>query len=185
MQDDRIKLGQGFSLLLGGVRSGKSDLAVQLGKARSGDVVFAATAEALDEDMTDRISRHQSDRPSDWHLIEEPLLNAGTIAEVDPSALLIIDCITLLVTNLIVADKTNKQVEDHVSILAHAIISRTAPTIAISNEVGLGVHPESELGRRFSGVLGRANKRLAAQAETALFVSAGRAVELQQLEVGW
>lgn len=182
---DRIHLGRGFSLLLGGVRSGKSDLAVQLGTAWEGDVVFAATAEALDDEMTDRISRHQAERPGDWDLVEEPFLSAGTIAEINPSALVIIDCFTLLVTNLLGADKTNKQIEDHVSVLTHAIVSRSAPTIAISNEVGLGVHPESDLGRRFSGVLGRTNKRLASRAETALFVSAGRVLPLQHLEVDW
>ncbi len=185
MSTNRIQLGQGFSLLLGGVRSGKSDLAVELGKAFDGEVVFVATAEALDDEMAERITRHKTDRPDDWELIEAPLLDAGTIASVTPDALLIIDCITLLATNLMMADKTNKQIEDHVSILTHALVSRTAPTIVISNEVGLGVHPETELGRRFRGVLGRANKRLGSRAETALFVSAGRAIPLQQLEIGW
>lgn len=185
MSQDRIKLGNHFSLLVGGVRSGKSDLAVELGKAFDGEVMFAATAEGLDDDMASRISRHQDDRPSNWGLIEAPLLNAGNIAEVNPEALLIIDCITLLVTNLIMAEKTNKQIEDHISILTHALVSRTAPTIVISNEVGLGIHPETELGRRYRGVLGRANKRLASRAETALFVCAGRVTPLQPLELSW
>lgn len=185
MADSTLQLGRGFSLLVGGARSGKSDLAVELGKAWDGDVTFAATAEALDDDMANRISRHQSDRPESWDLIEAPLLNAANIAEVTPEALLIVDCITLLVSNLMMADKTNQQIEDHVSILTHALVSRTAPTIVISNEVGLGVHPDTELGRRYRGVLGRANKRLASRAETALFVSAGRVTPLQQLHVAW
>lgn len=185
MADNTVQLGRGFTLLLGGVRSGKSDLAVSLGKAWDGEVVFAATAEPLDDDMADRITRHQSDRPNSWGLIEAPALNAADIAEIDPAALLIVDCITLLVSNLIMADKRNQQIEDHISVLAHALVSRTAPTIVISNEVGLGVHPETELGRRYQGVLGRANKRLASRTETALFVAAGMVTPLMSLDIHW
>lgn len=185
MSTSPVRVGRGFSILVGGVRSGKSDLAVRLGEKFDGEVVFAATAEPLDDDMADRITRHQHDRPADWELIEAPLLDAGTIAAIDAQALLIIDCITLLASNLIFAKKTNAQIETHMSVLGHALVSRTAPTIVISNEVGLGVHPETDLGRRYQGVLGRANKSLAARAETTLFVSAGKVVPLQQLDVGW
>ena len=185
MPPDRIQLGRGFSLLIGGARSGKSDIAVELGKAWTGEVMFAATAEGLDDDMADRISRHQADRPADWGLIEAPLLNGGTVTEVDPAALLIIDCITLLASNLMMAEKTNEQLESHLSLLTHALVGRTAPTRVISNEGGLGVRPDTELGRRYRGVLGRTNKRLASRAEATLFVAAGRVVPLHQLELGW
>lgn len=185
MQSNSVQLGHGFTFLLGGARSGKSDLAVELGKAWSGAVVFAATAEPLDDDMADRIVRHQTDRPDSWGLIEAPLLNAGDIAEIDPAALLIVDCVTLLASNLMMAEKSNTQIEDHISVLAHALVSRTAPTIVISNEVGLGVHPETELGRRYRGVLGRANKRLASRAETTLFAAAGMVTPLAPVDISW
>lgn len=180
-----MKLGNGCTLLLGGARSGKSDLAVKLGQAWEGDVIFAATAEAGDDDMAERISRHQDDRPTSWGLIEAPLLSAQEVVAVDPGALLIIDCITLLVSNLMHADKSNAQIDEHASILSHALISRPAPTIVISNEVGLGVHPTSDMGRRYRGVLGRYNRRLADRAQTSLFVAAGRVTELHDLEIGW
>ncbi len=180
-----MKLGRGCTLLLGGARSGKSDLAVKLGQAWSGDVILAATAEAGDDDMAARIARHQAERPSDWGLIEAPLLSAQEVVAVDPGALLIIDCITLLVSNLLHADKTEAQIDEHASILTHSLISRPSPTIVISNEVGLGVHPTSELGRQYRDVLGRYNRRIADRAQTSLFVAAGRVMELQNLETNW
>ncbi len=182
---DPFSIGRGLTVLIGGARSGKSDLAVELGKAFDGNVVFAATAEPLDDDMSSRIERHQQDRPESWGLIEAPLLDAGTIAEVESTSLLVIDCITLLVTNLMMADKTDSQIEHHIAILSHALTSRTAPTIVISNEVGLGVHPNTELGRRFRDILGRANKHIARHAETTLFVAAGRATPLRAVEIEW
>ncbi len=181
-----IQLGRGLTLLLGGARSGKSDLAVSLGQAYPGNVVFAATAEAHDDDMEERIRRHQLERPPEWAVLEEPLLGASMLDSVDPSAMLIVDCITLLVTNLIFADKTNEQIEQHASILSHALVSRRSPSIVISNEVGLGIVPDNELGRRFRDVLGRYNARLCSRAETALLVAAGRATRLEtvSLDIG-
>ncbi len=177
----RLQLGTGFTLLLGGARSGKSDLAVTLGRSFAGDVVFAATAEAGDDDMASRIERHQLDRPTEWGLIEAPLLDASIVDEVNPEALLIIDCITLLVSNLMFTDRTDDQIAQHASILSHVLVSRRAPSIVISNEVGLGVHPENDLARRFRDVLGRTNNHLATRAETTLFVAAGRAMELHPI----
>jgi adenosylcobinamide kinase/adenosylcobinamide-phosphate guanylyltransferase len=180
-----MRPGRGFSLLIGGARSGKSDLAVKLGKAWPGEVILAATAEASDDDMAARIERHQAERPIGWGLLEAPLLNANDVVAIEPDTLLLVDCITLLVSNLIFDDKTDRQIDEHASILSHAFVSRPGPTIVISNEVGLGVHPETELGRRYRDVLGRFNKRLADRAETTLFVSAGRVTPLHALEISW
>lgn len=180
-----MKLERGCTVLLGGARSGKSDLAVKLGEAWPGEVTFVATAEAGDADMAGRISRHQAERPADWTLIEAPMLGAGEIVEVEPTALVIIDCITLLVSNLLGADKTPAQIEDHSSVLSHALISRVAPTIIVTNEVGLGVHPATELGRTYRDVLGRYNRRLAERAQATLFVAAGRVTPLESLELEW
>ncbi len=178
-------IGTGFTLLLGGARSGKSDLAVKLGESWDGDVIVAATAEAGDDDMARRIARHRSERPSRWGVVEAPLLGAHEIVDLDPGAFVIIDCITLLVSNLMHADKTETQIDEHASVLSHALVSRTAPTIVISNEVGLGVHPSSELGRQYRDVLGRYNRRLAERAQTALFVAAGRVTPLETLDTTW
>jgi len=172
-------------LLVGGARSGKSDLAVRLANSWDGDVIVAATAEAGDEDMAARIEQHQADRPTAWGLIEAPMLGAGEIVDQDPGALIIVDCITLLVTNLMLADRTDRQIDEHASVLTHAIVSRTAPTLVVTNEVGLGVVPETELGRRYRDVLGRYNRRLADRAETSVFVVAGRGLPLETVEPGW
>lgn len=180
-----VTIGTGFTLLLGGARSGKSDLAVKLGESWDGDVILAATAEAGDDDMAQRIARHQDDRPDHWGLIEAPLLGAHEIVDLDPGALVIIDCITLLVSNLLHAEKSDTQIDEHASVLSHALVSRSAPTLVITNEVGLGVHPTSELGRQYRDVLGRYNQRLAERAETALFVAAGRVTPLEALTTTW
>lgn len=180
-----MRLGHGFSLLTGGARSGKSDLAVKLGGAWPGEVVFAATAEPSDDDMARRIDRHRDERPADWGLIEAPLLSAHEVVAIEPGALLIVDCITLLVNNLMYADKTDQQIDEHAAILSHAFVSRADPTIVVTNEVGLGVVPETELGRRYRDVLGRFNHRLASRAQTTLFVSAGRVAPLESLELSW
>ena len=172
-------------MLLGGARSGKSDLAVKLGQAFDGEVKLVATAEPGDDDMAQRIARHQAERPSHWGLIEAPLLGAGDIVDLDPSALVIIDCITLLVSNLMHADKSESQIDEHASILSHALVSRGAPTIVISNEVGLGIHPTTELGRAYRDVLGRYNRRLIERSETSLFVAAGRVLRLEALKISW
>ena len=181
VETDPIRIGSGLTLLLGGARSGKSDLAVSLGRVFSGDVVLAATAVAGDDDMAQRIEHHQSDRPAEWGLVESPVIDPSTIDSVDPSAMLIIDCITLLVTNLMMADKTDEQIDQHASVLSHVLVSRRAPTIVISNEVGLGIVPDNELGRRFRDALGRYNNRLSSRAETALFIAAGRAIPLRTI----
>lgn len=180
-----MQLGRGFSVLIGGARSGKSDLAVKLGGAWSGDVIVAATAEPSDDDMANRIERHQIERPADWGLIESPLLSANDVVTVEPGALLIVDCITLLVNNLMFHGRTDHQIDEHASILSHAFVSRTDPTIVITNEVGLGVVPEAELGRRYRDVLGRFNQRLVSRSQTALFVSAGKVTPLETLDITW
>lgn len=180
-----MRLGRGFSLLVGGARSGKSDLAVKLGQAWPGEVVVAATAQPTDDDMARRISRHQQERPAPWGLIESPLLSASDVVAVEPGSLLIVDCITLLVSNLMFAEKTEDQIAEHASILSHAFVSRADPTIVITNEVGLGIHPETELGRQYRDVLGRFNQRLASRAQTTLFVAAGKVTPLEPLEIEW
>lgn len=180
-----MRLGTGFSLLVGGARSGKSDLAVKLGEAWSGDVIVAATAEASDDDMDRRIMRHKDDRPEHWGLIESPHLSAHDVVSVEPGTLLIVDCITMLVNNLMFADKTERQIDEHAAILSHAFVSRADPTIVITNEVGLGVHPETALGRQYRDILGRFNQRLASRAQTTLFVAAGRVAPLEALEITW
>jgi len=166
-----------ITLLLGGARSGKSALAVELGRRHEGAVVFVATCTPSDEDLGERIARHRSTRP-DWPTIEEPVELATAVVKVDRDALLIVDCLTLWVSNLMLRGDDEAAVTGAAGQVAGALLDRRGPAVVVSNEVGLGVHPERELGRRYRDLLGRANQIVAAAADTTLFVVAGRALRL-------
>ena len=175
----------GCNLFIGGARSGKSDLAVQLGVAWPGDVVMIATASAGDEDMARRIERHQLDRPDDWALIEAPLCSANDVTAIVEPAMVIVDCITMLVANLMFSQRDESEIDAHLTILGDTLAQRSEPSVVISNEVGLGVHPETELGRQYRDVLGRANRRLAEHANQTFFVVAGQVLPLRPLDISW
>ncbi len=160
------------TLLIGGVRSGKSALAVEIGRRHRGDVVFIATAEPFDDDTRDRIDRHRRDRPA-WPTIEVPLDLGVAIATADPHALLIVDCLTVWVGN----ELHHRGVVDATAV-ADALGGRPGPSVVITNEVGLGVHPETELGRRYRDDLGRVNQAVAAVATTTLLMVAGKSLRL-------
>lgn len=179
------QLGRGLSLLIGGARSGKSDLAVLLGEAWPLDVTVVATATAGDADMAKRIDRHQAERPSTWRTLEAPMFSADDVASLQPSDLVLFDCLTLLVANLMFDARSEHDITSHVDRLGQALTARSAPTILITNEVGLGIHPETKLGRDYRDILGRANRSIAATAETTLFVSAGKVLPLQDLTITW
>lgn len=180
-----MKVGASLTLVLGGARSGKSDLVVRLAHGWPGSVAFAATATAGDDDMAARIDRHRADRPAGWHLIEQPMFAVEHVDAVDDASLLVIDCLTMLVANLVFADIEADAIVAHVDGLAQRCAARGAPTLLVSNEVGMGVHPETALGRRYRDLLGLANRAVAKHAETSLLVVAGRALPLETVELSW
>lgn len=168
-----------LTLLLGGARSGKSTLAVELGRRHEGPVVYVATAEALDDDMAGRIARHRVERPADWRTIEEPLDLAGALTAASaPDALVIVDCLTLWVSNAVLASWRDEDVEEMSASVAEAAAAGPANVVAVSNEVGLGLVPDNELGRRYRDLLGRVNQQWAAAADRTLLMVAGRALAL-------
>ena len=164
-----------LTLLLGGARSGKSALAVEMGRRHGGPVTFVATSEPIDSDLAERIARHRRDRP-DWPTVEEPRDLAGALAATNGDALVIVDCLTVWVGNLLHRGDTD--VEARSASAAKVAATRPAPTVVVSNEVGLGVHPETELGLRYRDLLGRVNQQWAAVADRTLFLVAGRALPL-------
>lgn len=166
-----------LTVILGGARSGKSAFAVETGKEHPGEVVYVATAPESDEDMADRIARHRDERPSNWTTIEEQIDLAGAL-DATGDALVIIDCLTLWTSNLMWHDRTDDQIHDIAAQAARAASERSAPTIAISNEVGMGIHPETALGRRYRDVLGRVNQLWVAASSSSLLLVAGKALEL-------
>lgn len=165
-----------LTLLLGGARSGKSALAVELGRRHAGGVTFVATAPPIDGELDVRIARHRAERPA-WPTIESPHDVAGAL-DAAGDDLVLLDCLTLWVSNLVHRGDADGEVEALSATTAAAAAGRAAPTVVISNEVGLGVHPETDLGRRYRDLLGRVNQQWAARADVALLLVAGRALAL-------
>jgi adenosyl cobinamide kinase/adenosyl cobinamide phosphate guanylyltransferase len=162
-----------LTVLLGGARSGKSTLAVQCGAAYGGPVCFIATATAGDEEMATRIASHRAERPAAWQTVEEPLELAAALARADEDALVIVDCLTLWVSNQLAAGMSDGEIAEHAARAAGRAAGRVAPTIAVSNEVGQGIVPADPLARRFRDVHGRVNATWVAQATQASLVVAG------------
>lgn len=170
-----------LTLILGGARSGKSAFAERL--AASGRrVLFVATAEARDEDMALRIAAHRRSRPPAWATLEEPLDLAAALAAAENACdTVVIDCLTLWVSNLALMDPSPPDSE----VLARAeglleVCRRSARRwIAITNEVGLGIVPDTPLGRRYRDLLGRVNQAFARQAGQVYLVVAGLALDLK------
>jgi adenosylcobinamide kinase / adenosylcobinamide-phosphate guanylyltransferase len=164
-------------LLTGGARSGKSSLAVALAARDGADVVFLATGEARDDEMAARIARHRAERPAQWTTVEEPVRVAEAIAGIDPTACLVVDCLSLWVANLL-DDHDAAAIERAADAAARRATARTGTTIVVTNEVGLGVVPATPVGRAYRDVLGRVNATWAQRATEAYFVVAGRLLPL-------
>lgn len=169
-------------VVLGGVRSGKSALAVELGKRWSGPVTFVATAEARDDEMRQRVERHRRERPRGWGLVEEPR-DLAALAVWGQEALVIVDCLTLWVSNLLASARNEEAIMAAGRQLAKLVCERPAPAVVISNEVGLGVVPATRLGRQFRDLLGAVNQVFAARADSTIFLVAGQAVRLEPVSV--
>ncbi len=146
--------------------------------ARNEPVSFVVTAEALDSEMTDRIARHRAERPANWHVVEAPRDLALGLADVG-LGFVVVDCLSFWVANLVMDDVVdNDHIESVARRVALLLLSRTGSGVVVSNEVGLGLVPDNELGRRFRDVLGRVNAILAASSNKAFLVVAGRTMEL-------
>lgn len=165
-----------FVVLLGGASSGKSALAVRWGRVYAGPVTFIATAEPGDDEMRERIRRHRDDRPAGWTTIEEPLRVVTALGEAADDALVIVDCVTLWVANQL--DSSDADVVADAARLADTAAARSAPTVVISNEVGMGIVPADPQTRRYRDLLGAVNAALAARATRALLLVAGRVLPL-------
>jgi adenosyl cobinamide kinase/adenosyl cobinamide phosphate guanylyltransferase len=163
-------------LLLGGARSGKSALAIRWGRAYAGPVTFLATAEAGDGEMALRIARHRAERPSEWTTVEEPRALAAAVQAADPQALVIVDCLTLWLNN--VMERSNDDILASARTIIAAARGRDAATVVVSNEVGWGIVPADPATRRYRDLLGEINAMFAAHADRALLLVAGRALPL-------
>lgn len=169
-----------LTLLLGGARSGKSSLAVRLAALSGAPVVFIATAQPGDDEMAERIARHRAERPPQWFTIEAPLDLEGAIRAADPQAFVIVDCLTLWVTNL--NELPPEEVLERASVAAMAAAPRPGRTVAVSNEVGSGIVPFDPVVRAWRDLLGSVNAIWSAAADRAALVVAGRALPLARAE---
>jgi len=166
-----------ITFLVGGARSGKSNLSVEMGVRHQGPVVFLATAEPFDDDLRERISRHRDERP-DWPTIEEPLALAEAVDSTELHALLIVDCLTVWVGNLFAHEPDEARRSERYAAFVTAVQRRSGPTVVVSNEVGLGIHPEHAMARVYCDELGRVNQSVASVASLTLFLGAGRSMRL-------
>lgn len=176
-------------LILGGVRSGKSRFAQELATELGGDdVLFVATAEAGDEEMSRRIRIHRESRSASWQTLEQPLSVGSALAAVGDElpAVVIIDCLTLLITNIMMqvnCDTVNaeKQILAEIESLLQLTHNPKNCLIIVSGEVGMGIVPETPLGRTFRDLLGWSNQALAAKADATYIMICGHAINATRL----
>ncbi len=160
-----------LTLILGGARSGKSRHAERLVEAAAAAGTYCATAVAGDIEMAARIAAHRARRGTFWRTVETPLGLADTIAaEARPERPLLIDCLTLWLSNLMLAERA---IDEEFVTLQLALRGAAGPIVLVANEVGLGIVPETPLGRRFRDAAGRLNQEIAALADRVVFVAAG------------
>lgn len=170
-----------ITLLLGGARSGKSSHAQKLAEDSGKSVTFLATAQAFDEEMSARIQKHRSERPAHWGTLEVPLGIAPHVKRIQ-SEVVILDCITLLASNLMMQFVKDDLVDEapfmqslqkEMEELIQAIHESGKDWIIVSNEVGLGLVPPYQMGRVYRDAVGGVNQQLAREADSVLFMAAG------------
>ena len=166
-----------LTLVLGGARSGKSKYAQTLLASAPPPWIYLATAEPLDAEMAARIAEHRSRRDRRWQTIEAPHDLAGALAAMPPHASLLIDCLTLWLSNLLLAEQ---DLDLEVQRLESALLQTRGCVVAVSNEVGLGIVPDNALARRFRDAAGQLNQRLAARAERVVFLVAGIPLDVKR-----
>lgn len=176
---------QGFHLVLGGARSGKSSFAESCAKTIEDSsncaVVYVATATAGDGEMVNRIAHHQQQRPEHWLTYEEPVYLAQrlqTIQQQNPQAVILVDCLTLWLTNCLLSEDAELWSQQRQALL-DTLARLTNPIIMVSNEVGWGIVPMGEINRRFVDEAGRLHQQLARLAQQVSLVVAGLPMQLK------
>ena len=170
-------------LVIGGARAGKSSFALRLAREQATRVCFIATAEPLDDDMSRRIARHREERPPHWTTIEEPYQLDDALGQAAESSLVLVDCLTLFVSNWLLRLEDEEQCEQTIKNISEAFLARLRSqrqtVICVSNEVGLGIIPETRLGRTFRDLLGRVNQQFAQAADEVYLLTAGLPLQLK------
>ncbi|MBU4473296.1 MAG: bifunctional adenosylcobinamide kinase/adenosylcobinamide-phosphate guanylyltransferase [Candidatus Omnitrophica bacterium] len=163
-----------ITFILGGARSGKSKYALDLAGNLGGKVVFIATCQPKDAEMKKRINIHRNLRPSHWKTFEEPLDLRLPLKKIGSRFdIIIIDCLTLLVSNLILKGIKENKIKARFRKLVSMLTKTKAQTIIVSNEVGLGIVPQNKLARDFRDIAGRINQMIAAESDEIYFLISG------------
>ena len=169
-------------LVTGGSRSGKSTFAQQMAERLPGPRAYLATAQILDDEMGERVARHQAQRGQAWQTtIEEPYaLSTSLLQAASHYPVIMVDCITLWLTNILLSNQENPDVVlQKVDQLITSLQDCTSTVIMVTNEVGLGIVPENPLARQFRDLAGFANQKLAAACDTVYLVSCGLPLKLK------
>lgn len=165
-------------LVGGGVRSGKSAFALARARALGTRRAFVATSRAYDREMEDRIARHRLERP-DFTTVEEPLALPEAVARLSGFDVAVVDCLTLWLSNLLLDGVPPDEIERRAADLARALRAAPCHVVVVTNEVGMGVHPETALGRTFRDLAGRAHQALARSADEIHLAVLGVVLRLQ------
>jgi adenosylcobinamide kinase/adenosylcobinamide-phosphate guanylyltransferase len=168
--------GRSLTFLLGGARSGKSAHAEKLATALPAPWTYIATAQAYDDEMTERIALHRSRRGDGWRTVDAPLDLAGALRELPSEQPVLVDCLTLWLSNHMLAEHDLDAPSDE---LETVLAAPRGPWFVVSNEVGMGIVPDNALGRRFRDAQGRLNQRIAARADRVLFMVAGLPMQVK------
>lgn len=170
-----------ITFILGGARSGKSSYAIKLAQ-RYKKVAFIATGQALDKEMRQRIRLHKKARPSHWQTFEENKDIVALLKKIGAAfECIIIDCLTLLVSNLILKKYGRGTIEDKIKKIVDRLKSKKAKAIIISNEVGLGIVPKNKLARDFRDIVGKINQVVAQETDEVFFMASGIPLKIKEV----
>lgn len=171
-----------ITLILGGIKSGKTSYAQNYAKIKEGhdtSITYLATAEALDDEMIDRIKRHQSDRPTNWITVEEPINITNSLKEIN-SGVVILDCLTLWITNKICAagedyvrDDLMGEILNDVDLLLETLTNQDIELVIVSNQVETGLISTYAMGRLFQDLTGLIHQKIAKNAKNVILMVAG------------
>lgn len=159
-----------LTLVLGGAASGKSAFAESLVLQGNLDPIYIATARVFDDEMAAKVSRHQDQRSANWTTIEEPLAVADTLRQINPTQVVLIDCATLWLTNVLLE---KHDIAEYSAALIAALCTCRGTVVVVSNEVGYGIVPENALSRSFRDAQGTLNQSIATEADLVVAVMAG------------
>lgn len=168
--------------VIGGTRSGKSSFALRKAAKIEGHKAYIATAQALDDEMKERISKHKDERGADWDTFEEPLKVSEIISDAgDKYSVILLDCLTLWLSNMMCSNMDcNMGIDDLIAVLENTKLqTRNSKLLIVSNEVGMGIVPENELARRFRDMAGFLNQKVAEIADEVYLVTAGIPIKIK------